>query len=53
MVTRRRMLMVPPGYASRFPGRGQHTLLRARDQWSLHEALLTTRAPRAAMLAAG
>jgi Ser/Thr protein kinase RdoA (MazF antagonist) len=39
--------------ASRFPGRGEHNLLRARGQWSLHQALVATRAARAAMLAAG
>ena len=30
--------------ATRFPGRGEHNLVRARGQWSLHEALLATRA---------
>ena len=39
--------------ASRFPGRGEHNLVRARGQWSLHQALVATRAERAAMLAAG
>ena len=29
--------------ATRFPGRGEHNLVRARGQWSLHEALLATR----------
>jgi len=37
---------------SRFPGRGEHNLVRARGQWSLHQALLTTRDARAAMLGA-
>jgi Ser/Thr protein kinase RdoA (MazF antagonist) len=36
--------------AARFPGRGEHNLVRARGQWSLHQALLATRAARAAML---
>jgi Ser/Thr protein kinase RdoA (MazF antagonist) len=36
--------------ASRFPGRGEHNLVRARGQWSLHEELLATRDARAAML---
>jgi Ser/Thr protein kinase RdoA (MazF antagonist) len=31
----------------RFAGRGEHNLVRARGQWALHEALLTTRAARA------
>jgi Ser/Thr protein kinase RdoA (MazF antagonist) len=39
--------------ASRFPGRGEHNLVRARGQWSLHQALVATRAARAAMLATG
>ncbi len=38
---------------SRFPGRGEHNLVRARGQWSLHQALVATRDARAAMLAAG
>ncbi len=38
--------------ASRFPGRGEHNLVRARGQWSLHQALLATRPARAAILAA-
>ncbi len=38
--------------ASRFPGRGEHNLVRARGQWSLHQALVATRDTRAAMLAA-
>jgi Ser/Thr protein kinase RdoA (MazF antagonist) len=36
--------------ASRFAGRGEHNLVRARGQWSLHLALLGTRDTRAAML---
>jgi Ser/Thr protein kinase RdoA (MazF antagonist) len=36
--------------ATRFAGRGEHNLLRARGQWSLHEALLAARAARAAAL---
>ena len=36
--------------ATRFPGRGEHNLVRARGQWSLHEALLATRDRRAASL---
>ena len=36
--------------AARFAGRGEHNLVRARGQWSLHEALVATRAARAAML---
>ena len=39
--------------ATRFPGRGEHNLVRARGQWSLHQALVATRAARTAMLAAG
>jgi Ser/Thr protein kinase RdoA (MazF antagonist) len=39
--------------AGRFPGRGEHNLVRARGQWSLHQALVATRAARAAMLATG
>jgi Ser/Thr protein kinase RdoA (MazF antagonist) len=35
---------------ARFPGRGEHNLVRARGQWSLHQALLATRLARAAML---
>jgi len=35
---------------ARFAGRGEHNLVRARGQWSLHQALLATRAQRAAML---
>ena len=37
--------------ATRFPGRGEHNLVRARGQWSLHQALLASRAARAALLA--
>ena len=36
--------------AARYPGRGEHNLLRARGQWSLHGELLATREKRAAML---
>jgi Ser/Thr protein kinase RdoA (MazF antagonist) len=36
--------------ANRFASRGEHNLVRARGQWSLHEALVTTRAERAQML---
>ena len=39
--------------AGRFPGRGEHNLVRARGQWSLHQALVATRTARAAMLATG
>jgi len=35
---------------TRFAGRGEHNLVRARGQWSLHEALLQTRGWREAML---
>jgi Ser/Thr protein kinase RdoA (MazF antagonist) len=35
---------------TRFPGRGEHNLVRARGQWSLHEGLLATRDRRAAAL---
>jgi Ser/Thr protein kinase RdoA (MazF antagonist) len=38
--------------ASRFTGRGEHNLIRARGQWSMHQALLATRDTRAAMLGA-
>jgi Ser/Thr protein kinase RdoA (MazF antagonist) len=34
----------------RFPGRGEHNLVRARGQWSLHQALVATRAERSTML---
>jgi Ser/Thr protein kinase RdoA (MazF antagonist) len=36
--------------ASRFPGRGEHNLVRARGQWSLHRALVATRDARGEML---
>jgi Ser/Thr protein kinase RdoA (MazF antagonist) len=36
--------------ASRYPGRGEHNLERARGQWSLHRALVATRAARAELL---
>jgi Ser/Thr protein kinase RdoA (MazF antagonist) len=36
--------------ATKFPGRGEHNLVRARGQWSLHEALFAERATRARML---
>jgi Ser/Thr protein kinase RdoA (MazF antagonist) len=39
--------------ASRFPGRGEHNLVRARGQWSLHQTLVATRDARAAMLVSG
>jgi Ser/Thr protein kinase RdoA (MazF antagonist) len=35
----------------RFPGRGEHNLLRARGQWSLHAALGATRGAREELLA--
>jgi Ser/Thr protein kinase RdoA (MazF antagonist) len=35
---------------SRFAGRGEHNLVRARGQWSLHQALIATRDARAVML---
>ncbi|HET6150021.1 MAG TPA: aminoglycoside phosphotransferase family protein [Polyangia bacterium] len=35
----------------RFPGRGEHNLLRARGQWSLHQLLVASRPGRAAALA--
>lgn len=34
----------------RFPGRGEHNLVRSRGQLALHEAFLATRAERAAIL---
>jgi Ser/Thr protein kinase RdoA (MazF antagonist) len=34
----------------RFPGRGEHNLVRARGQWSLHEALRASRDRRARAL---
>jgi Ser/Thr protein kinase RdoA (MazF antagonist) len=36
--------------ARRFPGRGEHNLVRARGQWSLHRALVATRDARGEML---
>jgi Ser/Thr protein kinase RdoA (MazF antagonist) len=39
--------------AGRFAGRGEHNLVRARGQWSLHQALVATREARSAMLATG
>jgi Ser/Thr protein kinase RdoA (MazF antagonist) len=36
--------------ASKFETRGAHNLARARGQWSLHQAVVATRAPRAALL---
>jgi Ser/Thr protein kinase RdoA (MazF antagonist) len=36
--------------AARFAGRGEHNLVRARGQWSLHGALVASRAERARML---
>jgi len=38
--------------AARFAGRGEHNLVRARGQWSLHEALRATRDARERMLGA-
>jgi Ser/Thr protein kinase RdoA (MazF antagonist) len=35
---------------ARFPGRGEHNLLRARGQFSLHEAVLASRPMRAKLL---
>jgi Ser/Thr protein kinase RdoA (MazF antagonist) len=35
---------------TRFPARGEHNLLRARGQWSLHQELRATRATRARMI---
>jgi Ser/Thr protein kinase RdoA (MazF antagonist) len=37
--------------ATRFPGRGEHNLVRARGQWSLHQALVASRTARAQLLA--
>lgn len=34
----------------RFAGRGEHNFVRARGQWSLHEALVATRAARTELL---
>ena len=36
--------------ATRFPGRGEHSLLRARGQFSLHAAVIAARAARAERL---
>jgi Ser/Thr protein kinase RdoA (MazF antagonist) len=36
--------------ASRFAGRGEHNLVRARGQWSLHRALVAARGERSAMI---
>jgi hypothetical protein len=36
--------------AACFPGRGEHNLLRARGQFSLHEALVASRPQRAQLL---
>jgi Ser/Thr protein kinase RdoA (MazF antagonist) len=36
--------------ARRYPGRGEHNLVRARGQWSLHGAFVSTRAAREEML---
>jgi aminoglycoside phosphotransferase (APT) family kinase protein len=36
--------------ARRFPGRGEHNLVRARGQWALHGAFVATRAAREEML---
>jgi Ser/Thr protein kinase RdoA (MazF antagonist) len=36
--------------ARRYPGRGEHNLVRGRGQLALHEAFVTTRAERAAIL---
>ena len=35
---------------SRFAGRGEHNLLRARSQWALHQAVVATREERARRL---
>jgi Ser/Thr protein kinase RdoA (MazF antagonist) len=37
--------------AARFPSRGDHNLVRARGQWSLHRALVESREARAGVLA--
>jgi thiamine kinase-like enzyme len=39
--------------AERFAARGEHNLLRARGQWSLHQALLASRPRRAQVLGVG
>jgi Ser/Thr protein kinase RdoA (MazF antagonist) len=38
---------------ARFPAAGEHNLVRARGQWSLHEAVMAARHARAAVLARG
>ncbi len=38
--------------ASKFPGRGEHNVARARGQWSLHQAVVATRPQREALLGA-
>ena len=35
---------------TRFPGAGEHNLLRAQGQWAMHRAALQTREARAALL---
>lgn len=35
----------------RYPSRGEHNLVRARSQWSLHEAVVAVRAQRSGILA--
>jgi hypothetical protein len=35
----------------RFPGRGEHNLVRSRGQWSLHQLLVASRPARASVLA--
>jgi Ser/Thr protein kinase RdoA (MazF antagonist) len=39
--------------AQRFASRGEHNLLRARGQWSLHRQLVAAREPRARVLSTG
>jgi len=36
--------------SARFPGRGEHNLVRAQGQWSLHRAFVASRTVRAALL---
>ncbi len=38
--------------AQRFPAAGEHNLVRAEGQWTLHEAVMDSRSARAAVLAA-
>lgn len=38
--------------AERYPGRGEHNLVRARSQWSLHQAVVAVRGTREQILAA-